>query len=72
MGSVAALGKGSLVEGFALGGALVYLVSDPDETRRAWMSLPPDVSVVILTRDAAETIEAELQSTEWPMRVVIE
>jgi vacuolar-type H+-ATPase subunit F/Vma7 len=58
MGRVAALGERSRVAGLALAGAVVLVADDPDAVRRIWRTLPDGVDLVILTRAAAEALEA--------------
>jgi vacuolar-type H+-ATPase subunit F/Vma7 len=50
---VAVIGEELRVQGFALAGAAVYPARTEDEVRRAWLSLPADVAVVVLTARAA-------------------
>jgi hypothetical protein len=54
MSRVAVIGEGVRVQGFVLGGALVFAAEDPAGARAAWRSLPPDVEVAVLTPRAAE------------------
>lgn len=49
MGRVAVLGETARVRDFGPAGALVLLADSPQEVRRAWAALSPDVLVVILT-----------------------
>jgi hypothetical protein len=44
------------VQGFALAGALVSIADDDDSVRSAWLALPHDVTVVILTPHAAAVL----------------
>jgi hypothetical protein len=44
------------VQGFALAGALVSIADDDDSVRSAWLALPHDVTVVILTPQAAAVL----------------
>ncbi|MGA3152737.1 MAG: V-type ATP synthase subunit F [Streptosporangiaceae bacterium] len=53
MSTVAVIGEDLRVQGFALAGAAVYPAGSEEEARRAWLSLPGDVAVVILTARAA-------------------
>jgi vacuolar-type H+-ATPase subunit F/Vma7 len=50
---VAAIGEELRVQGFALAGAAVFPAGTAAEARRAWLSLPADIAVVILTAQAA-------------------
>lgn len=56
-GRVAAIGEAIHVEGFALVGAIVRPAENPDDMRAAWLSMPADVAVVILTAAAASAID---------------
>ena len=53
MGLLVALGEAVRVGGFALAGATVLIAESPEAVCRAWTSLPRDVSVVVLTPQAA-------------------
>jgi vacuolar-type H+-ATPase subunit F/Vma7 len=65
---MAALGEEARVQGFALAGALAVAAGTPEEVRRAWRELPPDVVLVVLTRPAAEALTAELADPD-PVRL---
>ncbi|GAB2862087.1 V-type proton ATPase subunit F family protein [Lentzea nigeriaca] len=69
MGAVAVIGTG--VDGWALAGARVHEVGDDASVRMAWSSLEDDVSVVLLTEEAARVLRAELVATSWPLVVVM-
>ena len=56
VGRVAVLGTRVRVQGFALAGALVESSDDDTSTRAAWRALPADVSVVVLTPEAAAAL----------------
>ena len=60
MSRIAAIGEGTRVAGYALSGADVHAVSDPDEVRSAWARLPDDVGLVILTPDARSALGPRL------------
>jgi vacuolar-type H+-ATPase subunit F/Vma7 len=69
MGRLAAIGTPARVSGLALAGVLVSLIDpddNPDLVRAAWRDLPPDVDVVILTPQAASTLDDEVR----PARLV--
>jgi vacuolar-type H+-ATPase subunit F/Vma7 len=53
---VAVIGEQVRVQGFALAGAIVRVAEDPDAARSAWLGLPDDVAVVILTPAAHEAV----------------
>jgi vacuolar-type H+-ATPase subunit F/Vma7 len=57
---MAAIGEEARVQGFALAGALPVAAGTPEEVRRAWRELPPDVVLVVLTPPAAEALAAEI------------
>ena len=60
MTTVLALGDGHELDGFVLAGARVRRTSDPEEVRAAWRELGEDVGLVILSAEAAELLEEEL------------
>ena len=64
MGRVVAIGEPGSLEGFALAGATVVTAGDPTAVRRAWEELPEDVSLVLLTESAADTLRELLGSGE--------
>ncbi len=70
VGRVAAIGAEVAVQGFGLAGALVLVADDPDEVRAAWRSMPPDVTVVILTRQALAALSEQPAAT-LPLAVVL-
>jgi len=71
-GTIAALGEGALIEGFALAGVLLRPAEDPAAVRSAWRELPQDVVVVILTKTAALALgSAVVESTSYPITVVM-
>lgn len=69
MSTIAVLGAGHRVEGFALAGAIVFDAADSDSVRDAWASLPDDVAVVVLTPAAADALADVVQAR--PLRVVL-
>ncbi|ADD43124.1 V-type ATP synthase subunit F [Stackebrandtia nassauensis] len=56
MGRVAVIGERDLVTGWSLAGALVCPAEDPEQVRRAWRDLGPEVTVVILTAAADRSL----------------
>ncbi len=66
MGTVTAIGARTRVGGLALAGVGVLVAESPEAVRRAWRELPPTVSLVILTAEAAEVLEAEPAATTEP------
>jgi len=57
MGAVAVIGDPVVVRGWEMAGVRVC---DGADAISAWRGLSPDVDVVLLTRDAAEQLAAEL------------
>jgi vacuolar-type H+-ATPase subunit F/Vma7 len=57
MGRVIVLGEPARVVGYALAGALA-IEAEGEEVARAWASLPPDISLVVLTPAAAQALGA--------------
>ncbi|HYB22615.1 MAG TPA: hypothetical protein VED41_02380 [Solirubrobacteraceae bacterium] len=60
---IAALGERERVRGFAFAGVHLAAAEDADAARAAWRSLPGDVGLVILTRDAHAALAAELAAS---------
>ncbi len=56
MGQVVVLGEPARVMGYALAGALP-IEAEGEEVARAWASLPPDTSFVVLTPAAARALD---------------
>lgn len=71
LSEVAAIGARPQVSGFALAGARVYPADTPEQVREAWTALPATVAVVILTRVAADAVEAERMASRGPLTVVM-
>lgn len=69
MSRVAAIGEERVLEGYALAGVEVLPASDPASARQAWLSLPDDVALVLLTRTALEALGPELAESSTPERV---
>lgn len=65
-----ALGEQSLLQGFALAGAILSVAETDDEVRSGWSALPPEVGVVILTRRAARALEGIVDSRS-PLTAVL-
>jgi hypothetical protein len=66
---VAVIGAG--VADWALAGVRVREAADAASVRLAWHGLGDDVSVVLLTDDAAAVLSAELAHTGGPLVAVI-
>lgn len=60
MHRVLALGEAHELEGFALVGAEVAPAHTPADVRAAWAARGDDVSLLVLTRDAASALAADL------------
>jgi vacuolar-type H+-ATPase subunit F/Vma7 len=71
MSRVVALGEEHRVVAFAMVGVAVVAVGDAREARSAWASLPDDVGLVILTRSAAEALQAVLHQPGEPLWAVM-
>ncbi len=56
MGQVVVLGEPTGVMAYALAGALAIEAEGDEEVARAWASLPPDTSLVVLTPAAAKAL----------------
>jgi vacuolar-type H+-ATPase subunit F/Vma7 len=53
MARAAVIGEATRTAGFSLVGATVLPAETQDEVRAAWLSLPADIAVVVLTPSAA-------------------
>ncbi len=62
---------GAGVAGWALAGVRVREAADPASVRVAWNGLDGDVSVVLLTGDAAAVLRAELAEPSTRLVAVI-
>lgn len=71
MGRVAALGEGVRVAGLALAGVTVMAAEEPHAVREGWQSLPPDVTLVILTPAAADALGPAPLESAGPLTVVM-
>jgi vacuolar-type H+-ATPase subunit F/Vma7 len=67
----AVIGETVRVQGYALAGAVVYPAEDADQVRAAWRSLPPDITVVVLTARAAAWLGAAPQRRDGILSVVM-
>jgi len=63
MGQVVVLGEAVRVMGYALAGALA-IEAEGEEVARAWASLQPDASLVVLTPAAAQAL-GQAVLAEW-------
>jgi vacuolar-type H+-ATPase subunit F/Vma7 len=71
VGIFAVIGDGARVEGFALGGAMVFPAATPSDVRRARAELPSDVVVVLLTLEAAAALCDEVRPNDHVLSVVM-
>ena len=70
-GTVAVIGEQAQVRGYALAGAIVLAADGADAVHRAWASLDDQMTLVILTKNAAAHLAEEL-AADWPLTAVIE
>ncbi len=56
MGRVVAIGTEPDIRGFALAGVMLCPAADDAAARRAWSELAPDVTLVILSAEAARAV----------------
>ncbi|MGX4688053.1 V-type ATP synthase subunit F [Streptomyces sp. JNUCC 63] len=66
MGTVAAIGTRVRVSGLALAGVDVRVAEDAEAVRRAWRALPPGVSLLIVTAEAAEALKGATGGAREP------
>jgi vacuolar-type H+-ATPase subunit F/Vma7 len=71
MAGVAVIGAWGRVRGWVLSGATVRGADSADEVRVAWRELDPDVTVVVLTEQAAEILSEERGKPGSPLVAVI-
>ena len=71
MSRIGALGEASMVEGFALAGAVVFPADEPSSVDAAWTTLPSDIEVLILTRRAADHLAARIDVRRQLLTVVM-
>jgi vacuolar-type H+-ATPase subunit F/Vma7 len=57
MSRIAVLGEAVRVEPFALAGAVVAAADDAEAVRAAWLALPGDITVVVMTPAAAAELD---------------
>ncbi|WP_338674838.1 V-type ATP synthase subunit F [Streptomyces sp. SCSIO 30461] len=68
---MAAIGEQVRVAGLALAGVTVLIAEEPDAVRRAWQSLPHDVTLVIVTPAAADTLGQAMLDSARPLAAVM-
>ena len=71
MSAIAAIGTRDRVAGLAFAGVVVLPAADDDAARAAWETLPPDVAVVILTRDAHAALQARFAANPSVLPAVL-
>jgi vacuolar-type H+-ATPase subunit F/Vma7 len=71
MARVIALGSGHAIEGFAFAGATVVQAKTDDEVVHAWNSLGDDVGLVILSQEAADTLDTHLRDRPDVLTTVV-
>jgi vacuolar-type H+-ATPase subunit F/Vma7 len=71
MARAAVIGEATRTAGFALAGATVLPAETQDEARAAWLSLPADIAVVVLTPSAAAWLGEALRSRPDALSVVM-
>ncbi len=72
MSRIVAIGERERVHGFSFAGVSVAAADAADDVRAAWLGLPEDVELVILTAAAHAALEAEQRAGEdAPLTVVM-
>lgn len=71
MSAIAAIGEPERVRVFALAGVNVAAARDATAARAAWLALPADTSLVILTPMADTALAQERHSREGPLCAVM-
>ncbi|HUC55911.1 MAG TPA: hypothetical protein VMA95_00810 [Streptosporangiaceae bacterium] len=71
MARAAVIGEPLRVSGYGLAGAWLCPAPDQQEAVRGWLSLPADIAVVILTRQAAGWLSDELASRPDLLPVIL-
>jgi vacuolar-type H+-ATPase subunit F/Vma7 len=71
MARAAVIGEDLRIQGYALAGAALYPVADQAGARRAWLQLPADIAVVIVTARAAGWLGDELARRPGVLPVVV-
>ena len=69
MARLAVIGEEARVSGWSLAGAEIHPAASPAEVEAAWTGLEPDVAVVIVTPEAADTVHS-LRGTSGSDRLV--
>ena len=71
MSRICAIGEPERVRVFALAGVSVVPAEDGRAARAAWVALPPETALVILTPMAGAALEDERRSSEAPLCAVM-
>lgn len=71
MSAIAAIGEPERVRVFAIAGVNVQAAHDAQAARTAWLALPADTSLVILTPMADTALADERRSREGPLAAVM-
>lgn len=71
MARAAVIGEATRTVGFALAGATVLPAETEEEARAAWLSLPADIAVVVLTPRAKAWLGEALRSRHDVLWVVM-
>lgn len=71
MSHVAVIGSAGPVLGYALAGARMLIAETPAEVRRCWTGLPADVTVVLLTAEAAGALGSDCLAASPLLTVVL-
>jgi len=71
MARAAVIGEATRTAGFALAGATVLPAETQEEARAAWLSLPADVAVVVLTPRTEASLGEALRSRHDVLSVVM-
>lgn len=71
MARAAVIGEDLRIQGYALAGAALYPAADQAGARRAWLQLPEDIAVVIVTARAAGWLGDELARRPGVLPVVM-
>ncbi|MFB9907792.1 hypothetical protein [Allokutzneria oryzae] len=71
MGVVVVIGAPPEARGWSLAGAVVREAADAAAVHAAWAGLGDDVSLVVLTPEAARVLRADLAGRTGPLAVVL-
>jgi vacuolar-type H+-ATPase subunit F/Vma7 len=71
MGTACAIGEQTRVAGLALAGVTVLAAEQPDAVREAFAALPGEVTLLIVTPAAADTLGRDVLDRTCPLTVVM-